>query len=889
MKIKNQPKPKKKLTSKKSTDNIKITNFFSPKEPEILNSNKNNNNFFTAIKKNTKHITPNKQRCYLMRNPSKTRILGEIREELLKYHDIAESTILIDKSQIKILCNKLHTSFKIIHEYLIKQLKIIPNIKNINEKKNSLYDFFLYEIIIKFLLQLKNVNIVYVPEELLSEVYNSKAISQCIRNLIGYDSLKQITINSYPNTEKECEILMPKITKIIKNYLNNFHGGKGLYIYVEHDYLYYLKIIKLLCNLFNYEISVIEETNQAKYITLDKLSEAMRTKRLPSIPEQLDVQMLMLEEMVNSASYKWKIFIKEENEKKEKNSVIKNENNNIKIDNSIIKNYCNILATQKTKNANIENYLFKKNNNNEVKNECIKQYFQLDDDSKDSKEDLSTSDANYLNIKKNKNNINSKFIDKSKEKNSKNNIKSKSRSRSDDKKRRKNRKNRKSSSISDTEKNNNINFYFQTNTKEHKIFQKLQNNVYTFCSKAKTAIVISDSFTSTLTADVDKKYFNNIINKITQTKCPVIVVTNNLEHLYNLSIKKQKSLNINCFLSTKNKREDILIYLYNFVIYTNIKLNSIKYTKKIKKYEHLKNYINNITILDSDLNNENLKKINELSQFFCYKGKFQIDIIDLRLTEIFNETEIYVIENNENNFSNILNYIYAHIFNKTKLNKNSKKEKLEDIYNFCELNSFMDYNDGIEKNLVNKIFYEKLKINDSAEEYHNSKEDRVNMEKLILEQYFLKNDNKINSIKNIMKKYSKNYININFLCDSNFFEILDNKTIHKIHKEDQLFLSMKKKKFITLSLLPKYTFLTDKIINFKIKEKKNGNCFNNIFNVITEEIQKYMDIHNENIFAKINGYYFLNKNLFYYATNYWKKNSISKKISTKFDEYHNEF
>ena len=862
MKIKNQPKPIKKQYSKKTSKNIKITTFFSSKESEILKSQNNNNNIFTSIKKNNKHITPNKQRCFLMRNPSKTRLLDEIREELLKYHDIAESTILIDKSQITILCKKLHSSFKIIHQYLIKQLKIIPNIKHIIEKKNNLYDLFLNEIIIKFLLQLKNINIVYVPEELLSEVYNSKEISQCIRNLIGYDSLKQITMNSYPNTEKECEILIPEITKIIKNYLNNFYGGKGLYIYVQHDYLYYLKKIKLLCNLFNYEISVIEETNKAKYITLDKLSEAMRTRRLPSIPEQLDNQMLMLEEMVNSESYKWKIFIKEENEEKENNSITKNEN-------SLIKEY-NILAMKKTKNANIENYLLKQNNNNENKNDFIKKNIQLDEESKDSKDDLSTSDANY--IKKNKNNKN---INKNK---------SKSRSRSDYKKRKKNKEN-----SSDIEKNNNINSYFQTNTKEHKIFQKLQNNVYTYCSKAKTAIVISDSFTSPLTADVDKKYFNNIINKITQTKCPIIVVTNNLEHLYNLSIKKQKCLNINCILSPKNKREDILIYLYNFVIYTNIKLSSIKYSKKIKTYQHLETYINNLNVLDSDLNDENLKKIYELSQFFCYKGKFQIDIIDLRLTEIFYEIEIYINEIKEDTFNNILNYIYKKIFNKKKLNKNIKKEKLEDIYSFCEMNSFMDFNEGIEENLVNKIYYEKLKINDSAEEYHNSKYDRVNMEKLILEKFFLKNDNKINSIKYIMKKYSKNNANINFLYDSNFFETFDNKTIYKIHKEDQLLLTMKKRKFITLSALPNYTYLTDKILKNKQKEKKDYNYFNNIFKPISEEVKMYIDIHSENAFIKINNFYFLNKNLLSYASNYWKKYSISQKISVKFEENRNEF
>ena len=51
------------------------------------------------------------------------------------------------------------------------------------------------------------------------------------------------------------------------NYLNNFKEGKGLYIYVKHDFIYYLEKVKLLCNLNNYEAFIIDESKEeAKFI-----------------------------------------------------------------------------------------------------------------------------------------------------------------------------------------------------------------------------------------------------------------------------------------------------------------------------------------------------------------------------------------------------------------------------------------------------------------------------------------------------------------------------------------------------------------------------------------------------------------------------------------------
>jgi hypothetical protein len=63
------------------------------------------------------------------------------------------------------------------------------------------------------------------------------------------------------------------------------------------------------------------------FIILDQINEAMKAKRLPSINEQLDSQISLLEEMVNSFGSKWKIFI----EDKTYNSIDKSKelNNNI--------------------------------------------------------------------------------------------------------------------------------------------------------------------------------------------------------------------------------------------------------------------------------------------------------------------------------------------------------------------------------------------------------------------------------------------------------------------------------------------------------------------------------------------------------------------------------
>ena len=60
-----------------------------------------------------------------------------------------------------------------------------------------------------------------------------------------------------------------------------------------------LDIIRLKLKVDGKISDIIDETNQIKMPVLDKIEESMQAKRIPSIPKELDLQILVLEEMVN--------------------------------------------------------------------------------------------------------------------------------------------------------------------------------------------------------------------------------------------------------------------------------------------------------------------------------------------------------------------------------------------------------------------------------------------------------------------------------------------------------------------------------------------------------------------------------------------------------------
>ena len=890
-------KKKKGSALQKKTVNPTLDSFF-----KISNDNKYRNT--TSTKKNPspalKILKSAGKKLCIVRNPSKTHITEDSQQVLKKYHEKAQNAILCDFKIIDNLYNKLESSFDKINRFM-SNYKKYQN-KNINKK----------ELITKFLLQLKYIDIAYIPQILLSEVYDESKISQNLKNFLGYNDFKKLFTDFMPHNIRDCQIFWPNITEIITKYLNNFKEGKGLFIYVEDDYLSYLKKIKLLCNLYNYETSVIDESNQMKCMILDKLSEAMQTKRLPSISENLGIQILMLEEMVNSFSYKWEIFSKNINQdqdiklKNNTDNIYLNKSNDLSDFNNNISSISmntslDISSNEKikftSKNLNIiceEMELKSKDsysteNKNKVKNEdnYIDDTNKIDistnetflfknkNNNNNSTNNIKNNDINYkLLTNKEKNKNKSKSTNKSREK-SKNNL----RNRSSEYKKRKNKKNENNIN------NANIKGYFKENTKEHKLFTQLQNNLFLYCTKAKTSIIIADSFSD---KDIDKRYFNNILLKISQTKCPIIILTNNLEYLYISQQKRIKNLKINCILSSKNKRDENLIYFYYLIIYLNIKLTSLKFNKNIQTYEQLFDFINSIDTdsINFELCHKNLKSIYNLSEYLCYYGKFEIDVIDLRLAEMLLELENKINENeiNSNDFNDIIEYLYNEFFpNKDNYFYDEDDDKcIEEIYTEYENKSFIDFSKGIKENLIDKIYKEKLNLNVSYKHYLNSKDSMVNMEGLILEKIFHNTDN----FEILDKKNNKS--NPILPKSYSFDETINNKIIIKLKKEDQLFLSFSNKIFIPISSLCNYVYPISRIWIIK-KNKFNSfmTSFSNFFKYKNSEEQSiFIDIHViKKIFHKIENNFFLNEKNVDYASNYILKQFINqKKINATFYE-----
>ena len=538
----------KKEQQKKSLDPTLDSYFKNPnKKYNTISTKRSPSPLFKLLKSNGKKL------C-IVKNPSKTHLLEDSQKELKKYHNRAERTILCDNKIIDLLYDKLQNSFDKINIFLSNNKKIISN--KINKK----------DILTKFLLQLKYTDISYISSAILSENFDEFKISQNLKNFIGYDNSKRISMNFMPNNLKECQLFWPDITEIISKYLNDFHEGKGLFIFVEHDYLSYLNKIKSLCNLYNYETKVIDETIQNKCMVLDKLSEAMQTKRLPSISDNLGTEILMLEEMVNSFSNKWEIFSKNWEQNKANNTSVNINSNSRQNDTSSLGNNISnislnssssdITSSDKikftTRDISIINEEFELKRKESLSSEFKEQTKTIDTNKNDNninkldKIDSSTSEILLMNFKGARNSDNKineiKTIEQNKLLLSKRDGKkshdkprdkslSKFRNKSNDNKKRKNKK------AENDINNTDIKGYFKENTKEHKIFSQLQNNIFLYCTKAKTAIVIADSFSD---KDIDKRYFNNILLKISQSKCPIIVLTNNLDYLYNSQQKKNK-------------------------------------------------------------------------------------------------------------------------------------------------------------------------------------------------------------------------------------------------------------------------------------------------------------------------------------------------------------
>ena len=276
----------------------------------------------------------------------------------------------------------------------------------------------------------------------------------------------------------------------------------------------------------------------------------------------------------------------------------------------------------------------------------------------------------------------------------------------------------------------NITKYFLSNTEENSLFKVIQSNIYNYCNIQKTLILISDSFSS----EEDKKYMINILNKISKSKIPMIILTNSQPLIPNNSKKNNKLI----FSSISNKiNKKLFIYQYYLILYIELLLGEIlnkkNYNSMKQVLDSIKEKVNNFTI---EKEKTYLNKLYEITYKLSHKCKYDMETMGYLLKyhlgkiekkEEFNKKILLIEEDikekkiNKNNYIDFYdNYeyisfkdsLYNHIekyseklfscLNNNEEGVNLEYEKLENNYNLEKL-EFSDY--SLESENIKKIIY----------------------------------------------------------------------------------------------------------------------------------------------------------------------------------------
>ena len=276
----------------------------------------------------------------------------------------------------------------------------------------------------------------------------------------------------------------------------------------------------------------------------------------------------------------------------------------------------------------------------------------------------------------------------------------------------------------------NITKYFLSNTEENSLFKVIQSNIYNYCNIQKTLILISDSFSS----EEDKKYMINILNKISKSKIPMIILTNSQPLIPNNSKKNNKLI----FSSISNKiNKKLFIYQYYLILYIELLLGEIlnkkNYNSMKQVLDSIKEKVNNFTI---EKEKTFLNKLYEITYKLSHKCKYDMETMGYLLKyhlgkiekkEEFNKKILLIEEDikekkiNKNNYIDFYdNYeyisfkdsLYNHIekyseklfscLNNNEEGVNLEYEKLENNYNLEKL-EFSDY--SLESENIKKIIY----------------------------------------------------------------------------------------------------------------------------------------------------------------------------------------
>ena len=634
------------------------------KEIKNFKIKKNDNN----EKRNNLNKDDNNTELVNLKNKTNT-ILNTINEE--KSNNNKQNN-LIDIQKYK---NKASNTY-FLSEYVIKKIQILigANISKLKNyfSQNKILDYLemekinIKEVLIKFLLQCK-INLIYIPQNIITK--NTQNYTD-INLFAGFNNSKQLFLQYIPTDINQYELFNKNLIQLIKNYIYNFKKGKSLYIQTKGDYRNYVKKIKDICSILNYNILKIDETELTKYLRLNKLYESTQSKRILFIPEKVNNQILLIKLMNKNFNIKWKEIIEE----------------------------------------NIESLVdFNKKNENEK-----------------FENNLTLSKSN---------------LDKSNLDNSINSI-----------------------------SNDNIKINEMLGKQ---LYQIINKNIIKFCNEQKSIILITDSFST----NDDRKYFLNILEKISTLKVPLIILSDNVNYVSTLGTNLIKNL-IFGFINDDNKSIGVYIFYISIILFFHI----FCFEESNFIFNIYEDFVEKLTEKLSKFNfdENNKKQLIEISQFLIYKNNFDLEAIFFEIKRIL---RIFKVNKEKSkNFDFKLNkFLEILITENSNDNINSKNINFDELVEIYEKISFYDYIE-FKKDLMSFNEFENNKYYEIERSKFFDDFEEVNLEDKKFNQIIFDNENNFfndNIYQNCIFKYLKLQNEKDKIFLSTYFSnIITNKNIN---------------------------------------------------------------------------------------------------------------
>lgn len=254
------------------------------------------------------------------------------------------------------------------------------------------------------------------------------------------------------------------------------------------------------------------------------------------------------------------------------------------------------------------------------------------------------------------------------------------------------------STSTDSTRNNSITNYFNKNTKENNLFKTIQNKIFQYCNKEKSLILIVDSFNE----PTSHKFLVNIINKISGSKCPIIVLSNDITLVSSIS----RSLFRNNFrfccsldnISEGQSKRDMISQL-TIEIYLHLLFGKNR-NKLFTSINEIVEVFNNHSIM---LTQSILERISIITQLLIIEDNYNIEVITYTLRQIFRDIEK---EESDKTFEESLQMLEEKIIGEDiaafDINHSENFDNIESMELKCEINSFKDYEETVVKRLSEK-------------------------------------------------------------------------------------------------------------------------------------------------------------------------------------------